>query len=97
MIAVQVAVVGLAAWRVASLLTHEMGPFDVFERLRTWVGVRPAPEYQRTQLAKLFSCMWCATPWVAVIMWALWWLHPLIPGVLAAAAVAILAERAAPR
>lgn len=56
------AILGLATWRVSSLITSETGPFRVFERLRRRVGVDEPGEV--TGLQDLLSCVWCLSIWV---------------------------------
>lgn len=97
----RVIIVGLAGWRVAALLSYEEGPWGIFEWLRRRAGVAeidlgaspdapaPAPGF----LGKLLACVWCLSPWVAVIFWGLWEVHWYIPGVVAAAAIVVMAER----
>ena len=68
----QVAIVSFAAWRTASLLATEDGPFDVFERVRRALGV-PAPGAEVIGvLPKLVTCVWCVGGLTAAFMWALW-------------------------
>lgn len=54
--------VGLAAWRVSSLLLYEDGPWAAFARLRSAAGVERSGEM--TGLATLFSCVWCMSVWI---------------------------------
>lgn len=70
-------VLGLAAWRLASMLVDEAGPFAVFARLRRRVGLLPIPIKQgsvrvgrvaTTPLAELFACVWCMSVWTACIL-----------------------------
>lgn len=91
-LALRVLIVGLGAWRLGSLLVHEDGPWDVFERIRRFVGLRPGEEIEG-MWAKLLACMWCCTPWVASGLWALSYVRPILAALPAAWAVAILAER----
>lgn len=48
----------LAVWRVAHMITHEDGPWDVFAGLRRGLG--------NGLLGKLVSCFYCLSIWVAV-------------------------------
>jgi hypothetical protein len=48
----------LATWRVAHLLAHEDGPFDVIARCRAWVG--------SSRLGGLMDCFQCLSIWVAI-------------------------------
>lgn len=68
----------LAAWRLAHLIVHEDGPWDVFARLRYLVGVRwvvrqepagPTPtRVATTSLAKGLTCLWCVSVWTATAL-----------------------------
>lgn len=80
---------GLASWRLASLLMRERGPFDVFGRLRTRLGVDRAGEMGEWQ--ELFSCVWCLSIWTALILYV--FRFPLLLYVLAASTIAIAIER----
>lgn len=101
-----VLVIGLAAFRVASLLAHESGPFDVFLRLRSLAGVEHTEtgepfSWPETFFGKLLRCPWCLSPWTAALMAALWLaggIGAVIVAVLAAAAVVVIvAEHVASR
>lgn len=101
-----VLIIGLASWRVASLLAHERGPWDVFLRLRALAGVEHdatgSPfSWPETFFGKLLRCPWCLSPWTAALMAALWLaggVGVVIVAVLAAAAVVVIvAEHVASR
>jgi hypothetical protein len=80
----------LATWRITSLLVMEEGPFDMFARLRSFVGVQyddHSNPYGENALSKIFSCVWCMSVWVALVvtvfsmsdpvnlrLFFLWWL-----------------------
>lgn len=64
---VEFVVVALASWRVAFLLVGDVGPYQVFRRLRT-----------RFPLGGLTSCIYCMTCWTAPLMYVLW-RTPLAP------------------
>jgi len=69
----------LATWRVSSLLASEAGPFDVFGRLRTLLGVRKGPdgaEYGTNELARMITCVWCCSLWVGAGWVIGYWLIP---------------------
>lgn len=61
------AVITLATWRLAFLLVGDVGPYQVFRRLRT-----------RFPLGGLSSCIYCMTCWTALLMYVLWQ-TPLAP------------------
>lgn len=83
--------IGLAAWRLSSLLVMENGPWGAFERLRTLVGIKPGPI--EGFLPELLSCMFCTTVWATVFFYGVWQLSPTVVMVCAAMSIALLAER----
>jgi len=87
----QIVVVGLAAWRAASLLSKEDGPFRVFAIVRECIGIRQMTELN--ELAKLWACVWCMSVWTALAFWGLWYISPVIPGIFAAMTIPIMVER----
>jgi hypothetical protein len=58
--------VGLATWRLSSLLVSEDGPFDVFVHVRRAVGAERPGEL--TGLATLFTCVWCMSVWIGALL-----------------------------
>ena len=87
-------VVGLATYRLASLLVHEDGPWAVFERIRTRAGVPgPGEVAEATFWASLLSCTWCVSLWLAPALWLLWELVPIAAAILAAATISMIAGR----
>lgn len=56
----------LATWRLSSLITHEDGPFSMFEWIRRKAGVVHGREL--TGLATLFSCVWCMSIWIGAAL-----------------------------
>jgi hypothetical protein len=87
---------GLAAWRVAALLSYEVGPFEIFERLRHAI----APDGRelsrwRQEFDRLLSCVWCLSPWLAVLAWYTYGAAPAVIAVLAVAALVPITERIA--
>jgi len=51
-------VAGLATWRLAHLLAHEDGPFDLILRLRARAG--------ESHWGRLMDCPYCLSLWFAV-------------------------------
>lgn len=59
-------ILGLATWRLTSLLIYEEGPYYVFVHFRYLLGINgpvlnfkaDTPQW-RIELAKLFLCLWC--------------------------------------
>lgn len=82
------------------MLVAEMGPFQMFARLRTLAGVSYTLEGEvvaPTVLAELFSCVWCMSRWIAAILTLLTLIMPTIMlwtmMIFAASTVAIFVER----
>lgn len=68
----------LAVFRISLLLVTERGPFAIFERVREKFEVfefeMPNGEIAKNsenELGKLFSCVWCMSIWVGVIVLAI--------------------------
>jgi hypothetical protein len=59
----------LAVWRLSALLAQERGPFAVFLRLRTALGVAHNDDGEvdvipEGGLAELLTCSWCNSMWI---------------------------------
>ena len=94
----EIIAIGLAGWRLASLLNQEAGPFMVFAVIRSRFGVRHfhdgTPESWPTNvLTSLLMCMWCLTIWTSTAMWGLWQWHSEPVLLMAGWTVAVVAER----
>jgi hypothetical protein len=67
----------LAAWRLASLIANEEGPWMVFKRLRA-VAERWCNNYKfcrEFNLHEMVTCEWCNSVWIGIILTALYlWL-----------------------
>lgn len=86
MMSVVVLLIGcLVTWRIASLLVHEAGPFDMFGRLRDATGIaydEQSQRYGKNVVAEMLLCLWCTSIWAG---WAValvtgqndWMLHGL--------------------
>lgn len=102
--ALDLLVLALATWRMASLLASEDGPFECFGKLRHLLGVRydqSSQPYGTNWLAKGVTCVWCNSVWFGffwvilylfLAQYAVWLAAPL-----ALSAVAILIQGAADR
>ena len=95
---VELLAVGLGGWRVASLLTQEAGPGQVFLRLRRMAGIRHddsglPTEWPETFLASLLSCIWCTSVWTTLLLWGLWQIEPKGVLLFGAMGVALLADK----
>lgn len=91
-------VIGLAAWRMTSLVGWERGPFNVFERFRSLLGFEHDENGQPTSwpsnvVTEAIACPWCLGLYAAAASYGLWVLSPWIPAVIAASAVVIWMER----
>jgi hypothetical protein len=67
----------LAAWRLASLIANEDGPWMVFKRLRA-AADRWCNNYKFCRelgLYELVTCEWCNSVWIGIILTGLYlWL-----------------------
>ena len=87
----QAILIGLCAWRLSNLLIEESGPFGVFTRIRWLAGVREGPA--EGFLPYLFSCPYCMTVWTGIVSYFLWEIEPLAVMIVAAMAIAIIADK----
>jgi hypothetical protein len=98
----ELVILGLATWRISSLLVNEDGPWDLLGRLRDTLGVsydelsRPVGE---NVIARALTCVWCVSPYLAL---AFYLAYQLIPGptmvlgwILAISSIAIIVEEVA--
>ena len=90
----------LATWRLSHMLANERGPFDVLGKLRSAAGVGYEVDggiVAETELARLATCVWCSSVWVAAGLWLLRRTWPALgdglAGVFAASAVTIFLEK----
>lgn len=89
---VSLACKALATWRIAHMLVNEDGPDDVIINLRTYL-TRPfefAPNqlmYERV-LKGMFSCVWCMSIWVGLVL-SILPTRASVPFALSAVAIAI--------
>ena len=70
----------LATWRISSLLVDESGPFQMFEALRCWMGIRYNEygiSYSTMEWTGMFTCLWCMSVWIGVIVTILYATIPL--------------------
>ena len=58
-----------ATWRIAYMFTIELGPFDVFKRLREWARVDYKREdgWPATNLGRLLDCIKCFSVWSGLL------------------------------
>ncbi len=67
---------------------------NVLEGFRDFLGLKYYPDHSPatipdTQLAKLFSCMWCLTPWIAGALYGVWLLSPIPVIIIAASGLSV--------
>ena len=77
---VELIVYGLATWRIASLLVDEPGPFRIFVRLRSMVGITHDEDDNVAIipdgfLPGILSCVYCCSIWIGLF----WTLMQLVP------------------
>jgi hypothetical protein len=81
-------VLGLATWRVASLLVNESGPFHVFTKIRKLAGIQHDSNEKALIvpdrfLAGVLSCVWCCSIYVGFFWLIFWSVFPTIAFLLA--------------
>lgn len=93
-------IIGLAAWRITALISYERGPFDIFARFRSLLGIDHDPNppnepisWPNNSLARAITCPWCLGLWMAVACWGLWEWEPTVVMVIAASTVLVAVER----
>lgn len=85
-------ILALTVWRLTSLLVREDGPYEIFARLRVALGIvrEEYGSYATTEIGKALSCFWCASVWVAIVVYTLYLFVPMgffVPFALSAAAI----------
>jgi hypothetical protein len=66
----------LATWRLSYMITRENGPSAIFAKIRADLG-----EPKDGELSELFTCQYCASVWVALVVllcWRLGWFKEII-------------------
>lgn len=68
-------ILALATWRITNLFVWERGPYDIFGRLRNLLRIIriTLPDGKEindseNELGKLFSCIWCLSPYIALVL-----------------------------
>jgi hypothetical protein len=59
-----------ATWRLTSLIVNEEGPFDIFVKLRTYIGIETnayGVSGGNNMIAKALTCIWCTSLWVSFL------------------------------
>ena len=82
----------LLTWRLTSLCISEEGPYDIFGKFRSTIGVAE-DEFSkcvaRNQFAQAFCCFWCASIWVGIAVAILYRENPFQGLIYSAAAICI--------
>lgn len=95
-----IVILGLATWRISSLLVNENGPFHVFRKIREMAGIKYQDDFKylvpSTFFAELLDCVWCSSVWVSFFVAALYFVSPERAPIIflpfALSAIAILVE-----
>lgn len=88
-------VYSLAAWRLAFMLTHELGPGNIFQDLRRHLGVETVNEHgnpvcdDHNPRFGMFCCVFCMSIWTSALLQMT--IHPV--KVLAVSAGALVVDR----
>lgn len=61
-------ILGLATWRISSIVVNEDGPFDIFFKMRAKMGITALDPVPETFWAGLFGCVYCLSVWVGAIL-----------------------------
>ncbi len=80
------------------MITSEDGPWNIFRYWRSLLGVKHDSDgdiqmIPDKTLAKFFSCLWCISLWVAVLLWLVWMICPIIVVFLAVSTLVIIIDR----
>lgn len=73
-------ILALATWRISNLFVDEDGPFMMFAELRRLAGVRydkASEPVAENEMAKLFTCIWCFSVWLGLIVAAAYYFYPI--------------------
>jgi hypothetical protein len=75
----EIVVLGLATWRISSMLVDEDGPFTVFARVRHLIGVRfdeMSYPVGKNWVADQLTCIWCTSVPVGIGLALYAWMWP---------------------
>lgn len=83
MIALDFFILGMATWRITSLLVREQGPWNIFERIRELSGIIHDEDGNVLAIpdnffADVLSCVWCCSIWVAFGWSIVFFIYPVI-------------------
>lgn len=74
-----VLIMGLACWRIASMVVNEDGPWFVFDNMRRLVRAGDYNDYpppDRRWYIGIFECIWCCSMWVGIGFAVVYWFSP---------------------
>lgn len=86
----QAILIGLAGWRLASMLVDEDGPDSIFEKLRNRVGLDTGEV--SGFFPTVFSCVFCMSVYTCLLFFLIWQIEPIIVMVVASMTIALLAH-----
>ena len=77
------AILCMAAWRIASLLVREQGPWRMFVWIRERAGIQHDDKgtpwlIPDNVLAGILSCTWCASVWIGMFWVGFFLISPLL-------------------
>lgn len=82
--------IGLAGYRLASLLVNEAGPWNIFERLRD--KIIPVGEVKGF-LPGVLICIWCCSVWTTLASYILWLIEPTAVIIIAAMTIPMAVDK----
>ena len=90
-------ILALATWRISSMLTDELGPWDLLIKFRHLIGVRfdeHSETYGTNVIAEAFTCVWCMSFWIGLAWTVAFYYNPhsvrlALPFALSAGAIII--------
>jgi len=91
----QLIILGLATWRLTSIINQE----KIFEGFRNLLGIRVEANtglviHERDNfLTNMVACFWCLSVWVAVGMFIVQYYIPEVPYIFAASSVALITNK----
>lgn len=70
--AIDLIVLSLAVWRLSSLFAAEEGPWEIFEKIRQFSGVKykevpPYEMYGTNVVSRGLICVWCNSIWIGLL------------------------------
>lgn len=77
---IEFVVLGLATWRLSSLVAtpDDDGPWEMFLRFRKAVGVEYDEQtgmyYGKNEFSRGIMCVWCVSVWIGVVLGFFYWL-----------------------